>query len=121
MTEQNVMHTNDINLWWESIKSYSNEMMVDSEILLLTKQLQEYIYSFVTTPVFLYEETAVVVKSRMTSGDDFNEVIDFMSELKQNNRKIFLYVISKVKEESGSSRYIIRYGDIENDLGEVDK
>ena len=52
-------------------------------------------------------------KSRKTFGDDFNEVIDLIKELKQNNKTIFLYMLYKVKDELGSFRYILRYADFE--------
>ena len=83
------------------------------EILKCATQLQDYIDLFVIKPIFMYEGSIIEVKSRKTFDDDFNEVIDHIKELKQNNKKIFLYMLYKVKEESGLFHYVIRYGDIE--------
>jgi hypothetical protein len=113
---KDLVYTTNINLWWETVKSYIEELMGDEnkdEILKCAIQLQDYIDSFVMCPIFIYEGSIIEVKSRKTFGDDFNEVIDHIKELKQNNKKIFLYMLYKVKEKSGSFHYVIRYGDIE--------
>jgi hypothetical protein len=117
---KDLQYTTNINLWWEIVKSYIEELMETDtdEILKCATQLQDYIDSFVMIPIFIYEGTVIPVKSRKTFGDDFNEVIDLMKELKQNNKKIFLYMLYKVKDELGSFHYILRYADIgelEND------
>ena len=113
---EDLVYTTNINLWWKTIKSYTEKLMEDEtkdEILKCATQLQDYIDLFVMNPIFMYEESIIQVKSRKTFGDDFNEVIDHIKELKQNNKKIFLYMLYKVKEESGPFHYVIRYGDIE--------
>ena len=113
---EDLVYTTNINLWWKTIKSYTEKLMEDEtkdEILKCATQLQDYIDLFVIKPIFMYEGSIIEVKSRKTFGDDFNEVIDHIKELKQNNKKIFLYMLYKVKEESGPFHYVIRYGDIE--------
>ena len=113
---EDLVYTTNINLWWKTIKSYIEKLMEDEtkdEILKCATQLQDYIDLFVIKPIFMYEGSIIEVKSRKTFGDDFNEVIDHIKELKQNNKKIFLYMLYKVKEESGPFHYVIRYGDIE--------
>ena len=113
---EDLVYTTNINLWWKTIKSYTEKLIKDEtkdEILKCATQLQDYIDLFVIKPIFMYEGSIIEVKSRRTFGDDFNEVIDHIKELKQNNKKIFLYMLYKVKEESGPFHYVIRYGDIE--------
>jgi hypothetical protein len=117
---EDLLFTTNIDLWWETVKSYIEELggSDTDEILKCAIQLQDYIDSFVMNPTFIYEGTVIPVKSRKTFGDDFNEVIDFIKDLKQNNKKIFLYMLYKVKDELGSFHYILRYADIgelEND------
>jgi hypothetical protein len=110
-----LLFTTNIDLWWETVKSYIEELggSDTDEILKCAIQLQDYIDSFAMNPIFIYEGTVIPVKSRKTFGDDFNEVIDFMKELKQNNKKIFLYMLYKVKDELGSFHYILRYADFD--------
>ena len=112
---KDLVYTTNIDLWWQTVKSYIEKLMEDDidEILKCATQLQDYIDLFVMNPIFMYEESIIQVKSRKTFGDDFNEVIDHIKELKQNNKKIFLYMLYKVKDESGSFHYVIRYVDIE--------
>ena len=112
---KDLVYTTNINLWWETVKSYIEEFGESDtdEILKCATQLQDYIDLFVMSPISVYEGTVIPAKIRKTFGDDFNEVIDLMKELKQNNKKIFLYMLYKVKEKSGSFHYVIRYGDIE--------
>jgi hypothetical protein len=108
-------YTTDINLWWETVKSYIEEFGESDtdEILKCVIQLQDYIDLFVMSPISVYEGIVIPAKSRKTFGDDFNEVIDLIKELKQNNKKIFLYMLYKVKDELGSFHYILRYADID--------
>lgn len=117
---EDLLFTTNIDLWWETVKSYIEELggSDTDEILKCAIQLQDYIDLFVMGPIFIYEGTVIPVKSRKTFGDDFNEVIDLMKELKQNNKKIFLYMLYKVKDELGHFHYILRYadiGDLKND------
>ena len=113
---EDLVYTTNINLWWKTIKSYTEKLMEDEtkdEILKCATQLQDYIDLFVIKPIFMYEGSIIEVKSRKTFDDNYNEVIDHIKELKQNNKKIFLYMLYKVKDESVLFHYVIRYGDIE--------
>ena len=115
MTEEPKSYTTDIDLWWNTVVSYNlSELMVErDEILEYVNHIIEYIDAFMLSPVIKYENHIVAAKSRGNSdGEDFNEVVEFFKDLKNNNEKVFLYMICifsyKVK-----TQYSIRYATIE--------
>lgn len=56
-------------------------------------QLKEYIDGFLLEPVALYNYKMFGWQSYKVAGKNFDEIVKFVKELKENNEKVFLYEI----------------------------
>ena len=75
-------------------------------------QLKTYATGFLSVPVALYESQVVTAKSRKTAGDNFDEIVNFVKDLHQKNKKIFLYEINQNFMEDNNKFYVLRYGEL---------
>jgi len=83
-------------------------------------QIKDYIDGFMLMPIVLYNRKSIEAQSCKTVGENFDEVVEFVKELKENNKMVFLYEISNsplyaqgVVVETGktfNSFYKVRYG-----------
>jgi len=98
-------------------------------------QIKDYIDGFMLMPVVLYNRKSIEAKTYKVEGENFDEIVKFVKELKENNKTVFLYEVSYtpartetlvVEKKHGSTNYTqtypqsiafykIRYGVIEND------
>jgi hypothetical protein len=56
-------------------------------------QIKDYIDGFMLIPVTLYNHKMVGAESYKVVGKNFDEIIKFVKELKENNKMVFLYMI----------------------------
>lgn len=89
-------------------------------------QIKDYIDGFLLLPVVLYNRKSINTKTHKVSGDNFDEIVKFVKELKENNKTVFLYEVSYtpartetlvVEDEYGKMTYFqsvnfykVRYG-----------
>ena len=89
-------------------------------------QIKDYIDGFLLLPVVLYNRKSINTKTHKVSGDNFDEIVKFVKELKENNKMVFLYEVSYtpartetlvVEDEYGKMTYLqsvafykVRYG-----------
>lgn len=94
-------------------------------------QIKDYIDGFLLLPVVLYNRKVIEVKSYKVVGENFDEIVKFVKELKENNKMVFLYEVSytpgrteelvietgNVKEIYPKTVYFhkVRYGVVNND------
>lgn len=89
-------------------------------------QLKEYIDGFMIRPCVMFNGRSVMGQSIKTSEDNFDVVVKFMRDLKENNKMVFLYQIFKrtveVETKIGNVTYFptkgfytLRCAVIEND------
>lgn len=57
-------------------------------------QIKDYIDGFLLLPVVLYNRKIIDTKTHKVSGDNFDEIVKFVKELKENNEMVFLYEVS---------------------------
>jgi hypothetical protein len=110
--EMNKHHRNDIiydfDEWFSNQKTdvlgilrcwYINLVPenVEEELLEYSNELKKYVDGFVLTPVYKYGETLFATK--MFHADTFYKVVEFMKELRENNKLVFLYMIYKINVE----------------------
>jgi len=57
-------------------------------------QIKDYIDGFLLLPVVLYNRKSINTKTHKVSGDNFDEIVKFVKELKENNEMVFLYEVS---------------------------
>ena len=126
--------TSDFDRWYSNNKTYVLEILglgqkllgnkyinpvpenLDEELLEYGNQLKDYVDGFLLTPVCMYEETAFYAKTIATNT--FDEIIEFMKELRENNKLVFLYMVYKIDVEPTEddtvqepySLYKLRYG-----------
>lgn len=130
MTEQKfneISITSDFDRWFCNNKNYVLELLghnlidavpknLDEQLLEYGNQLKNYVDGFMLNPVCLYEETPVVAKT--IAMDTFDEIVEFMKELRENNKLRFLYMVYKIDIEPTEddaaqepySVYKLRYG-----------
>lgn len=111
MTEEPKSYTTDIDLWWNTVGSYIMGVERD-EILEYVNSIIKYVDAFMLFPVIKFEDHVIAAKCRRNSGD-FNEVVEFLKELRDENEKVFLYMIYKTSDTSDKALYIVRYATIE--------
>lgn len=81
-----------------------------NDLIDYTNQLKDYVDGFVLGPVGMYEGKSFTTKTYR--GDTFDEIVEYMKQLRQNNKMVFLYqVYEKTKrpndisiEEEGYTR-----------------
>ena len=126
--------TSDFDRWYSNNKTYVLEILglgqkllgnkyinpvpenLDEELLEYGNQLKDYVDGFLLKPVCMYEETPVYAKTIATNT--FDEIIEFMKELRENNKLVFLYMVYKIDVEPTEddtvqepySLYKLRYG-----------
>jgi hypothetical protein len=128
--EENYGITFDFDVWLEcvlsdmeeSYKRYRQETPenLKENTIDYVNQIKDYIDGFMLMPVVLYNRKMIESQSYKTVGDNFDEVVEFVKELKENNKTVFLYEISNsilyaqgVVVETGktfNSFYKVRYG-----------
>lgn len=128
--------TYDFDEWFKVQESFIREFGRDpivSEFLNLENglnhlseninQLKDYVDAFLLAPVGMYNGKVIQAKSVRTNTEDFNEVTEFLKELKENNKMVFLYQIYEnrvrpkeieidgmILPQDLSTFYKIRYG-----------
>lgn len=119
--------TSDFDRWISNNKNYVLEILgnrwinsvpenLDEELLEYGNKLKDYVDGFLLQPVCMYEETPVIVKT--ISKNTFGEIVEFMKELRENNKLVFLYMVYKIDGEPAEndnqqetiSVYKLRYG-----------
>jgi hypothetical protein len=83
--------------------------LLQQNLLENVKEIKDYFDGFLTIPVSLYNNEVVIARSMRTDKSDFNQVVEFVKKLKQENKKIFLYQLSECSVD-GNSQYVLRYG-----------
>lgn len=80
---------------------------VAKNLIEYTKQLRHYFDGFLLVSVAMHKGQVITAKSVKSNTLDLYEVIEFLKELRQNNKMIFLYQI-----EETTDSFIIRYGEL---------
>ena len=57
-------------------------------------QIKDYIDGFLLLPVVLYNRKVIEAKTYKVVGKNFDEIVKFVKELKENNKTVFLYEVS---------------------------
>ena len=57
-------------------------------------QIKDYIDGFLLGPTALYNRKSVEAKTYKVVGENFDEIVKFVKELKENNKMVFLYEVS---------------------------
>jgi len=79
------------------------------------KQIKDYIDGFLLGPTALYNRKTIESKTYKIEGENFDEIVKFMKELKENNEMVFLYEVSYtpartetlvVEDEYGKMTYL---------------
>jgi hypothetical protein len=133
--EENFGITYDLDEWLHvnmdflAVYHYPNDLPENLKEYTISyvDQLKEYIDGFMLLPCVMFNGRGVEGKSCKTSEDNFDEVVKFMRDLKENNKMVFLYQISRnymrnVETKIGNVTYFptkgfytLRYAVIEND------
>lgn len=117
--------TSDFDRWYSNNKTYVLEILenvnsvsenIDEKLLKYGNKLKEYVDGFLLVPVCLYEETPIIVKTIATNT--FDEIVEFMKELRENNKLVFLYMVYEIDMKPTEndtvqepySLYKLRYG-----------
>ena len=91
-------------------------------------QIKDYIDGFMLQPVVLYNRNVFVAKSHKTETENFDEIVDFMKNLKEEYGTVFLYEIywspqrtekviyGGITHYPENAFYKIRYGVVYNGL-----
>jgi hypothetical protein len=99
-------------------------------------QIKDYIDGFLLGPTALYNRKSIEAKTYKVEGENFDEIVKFVKELKENNEMVFLYEVSYtpgrtetlvVEKKHGSTNYTetypqsvalykVRYGVVNNDI-----
>ena len=134
MPEDTFGFTTNLDEWVELIEdeiradyefgNYDVPENLKSEILEYESKIREYIDGYLTMPVVLYNKTAITVQRHKEKT--LEDLVSFVKELKENNQKVFLYLICYyperkedrvVKTEDGENYYpkldayyYLRYG-----------
>lgn len=112
MTENEMKMTETYGIVWDFDEwMYTKDIhgkpycRVAENIIEYVTQLKPYFDGFLLEPVALYNGEVITAKSAKSTTTDFYEVVQFVEELKQNNKMVFLLQI-----EDFSTGYVIRYG-----------
>jgi hypothetical protein len=86
-----------------------------------SNQLKDYVNAFILVPVGMYKGKSI--KTEMFSGDTFDEIVEHMKQVRQNNQMVFLnQVFDRIKRpkefvidgvifpQDLSTQYIVLYG-----------
>jgi hypothetical protein len=73
-------------------------------------QIKNYIDGFLLGPTALYNRKSIEVKSHKVVGENFDEIVKFVKELKENNKTVFLYEISYTPERT--EEFVIETGNV---------
>jgi len=57
-------------------------------------QIKDYIDGFLLGPTALYNRKSIEAKTYKVEGENFDEIVKFVKELKENNKTVFLYGVS---------------------------
>ena len=57
-------------------------------------QIKDYIDGFLLGPTALYNRKSIEAKTYKVGGENFDEIVKFVKELKENNKMVFLYEVS---------------------------
>lgn len=78
-------------------------------------QIKDYFDGFLVTPVAMYNDTIVTARSVVTDArkksteSNFDQILEFVKKIKDNNKMIFLYQLSEHYSEN-KREYVLRYG-----------
>lgn len=86
----------------------------ESDFVESLSQLKSYATGFLSVPCALYEGQVVLAKTRRTTSDNFDEIVNFVKDLHQENKRIFLYEIDQNCTEDNSKFYVLRYGELDD-------
>ena len=127
LTFDEISITSDFDRWVSNNKNYVLEILgnkwinsvqenLGEELLEYGNKLKDYVDGFLLQPVGLYEETPVLAKT--ISKNTFDEIVEYMEEVRQNNKIVFLYMVYKIdgeptendNQQETISVYKLRYG-----------
>ena len=77
-------------------------------------QLKSYATGFLLVPSALYEGQVVLAKTFATTGDNFDEIVNFVKDLHQKNKKVFLYEIFHQDMVDNNKFYKLRYAELDD-------
>lgn len=117
--------TSDFDRWVSNHKNYVLEILgnvnsvpenLDEELLEYGNKLKDYVDGFLLIPVCMYDKTPVYAKTIGTNT--FGEIVEYMKEVRQNNKIVFLYMVYKIdgvpvendNQQETISVYKLRYG-----------
>jgi hypothetical protein len=118
--EENYNITFDFDEWLENAVtildkyferwSYEKPENLKEDTINYTNQIKNYVDGFLLGPTALYNRKSIEVKSYKNVGENFDEIVKFVKELKENNKLLFLYEVSKTPStETYGSFYRVRY------------
>lgn len=103
--------TYDFNEWLKEKERFIKEYINDSvfpehcsdlqdtlnNLVEYIDQLKDYVDAFLLGPTGMYNGKAIEAKTVKSHTKEFNEVVEFVKELKENNKMVFLYEITENK------------------------
>lgn len=96
----------DFDEWLYPIDIYGNTYYkVAKNLIEYVTQLRHYFDGFLLVPVAMHKGQVITAKSVKSNTFDLYEVVEFLKELRQNNKMIFLY-----RFEETTNGFIICYG-----------
>jgi len=126
--EENYCITFDFDEWLEnSLSSMKNnyEYFKEEEpenlkenTIGYVNQIKDYIDGFLLGTTALYNRKSIEAKTYKVEGENFDEIVKFVKELKENNEMVFLYEVSYtpartetlvVEKKHGSTNYTETY------------
>ena len=103
--------TSNFDEWFEYTSGKTTQNSKE-EITDYVNQIKDYVDEFMMMPVVLYNNRVITAKTHVFETQDFSEVVEHLKEIKENNKIVLLYEISKpeVLEAFPFECYRIRYG-----------
>jgi hypothetical protein len=103
--EENYCITFDFDVWLENTLSFMKQNYqhfheeipenLKEDTIGCVNEIKDYIDGFLLGPTALYNRKSIEVKSYKNVGENFDEIVKYVRELKKNNKMVFLYEISK--------------------------
>jgi len=75
-------------------------------------QIKDYIDGFLLGPTALYNRKSIEAKTYKVVGENFDEIVKFVKELKENNKTVFLYEVSYTPGRT--EEFVIETGNAKN-------
>jgi len=73
-------------------------------------QIKDYIDGFLLGPTALYNRKSIEAKTYKVGGENFDEIVKFVKELKENNKMVFLYEVSYTPGRT--EEFVIKTGNV---------